>query len=211
MLVSISPSEPTLAKTLSTLVKALFQRTVLARGDLLSSGIITNNKRPLVIACDEYSEIASEIPGQSMGDGQFLALARQYGCMALFATQSVNVLEASSLRDVWRSVFSNFAAKIYMRLADNETAEEATKLAGESDWNVRSLTTSVDSEGHSLSRQQDVRERKNLPTTVLTQVLKTGQAVIIGSLDGGLTNPGTYYLEVPFKGERGSTECRDTE
>ena len=39
---------------------------------------------------------------QSMGDGQFLALARQYGCMGLLATQSVNVLEASSLRDAWR-------------------------------------------------------------------------------------------------------------
>jgi TraM recognition site of TraD and TraG len=198
VVVSISPSEPVLAKTLSTLIKALFQRTVLARGDLLSSGLITNDQRPLVIACDEYSEIASEVPGQSMGDGQFLALARQYGCMALFATQSVNVLEASSLRDVWRSVFSNFGAKIYMRLVDNETAEEATKLAGESDWKVISRGRSHSGSGQNLSRDQQLRERKNLPTTVLTQVLKTGQGVVIGSLDGGATNPGTYYLQVPF-------------
>jgi hypothetical protein len=197
VLVSVSPSEPMLAKTLSTLMKTLFQRTVLARGDLISSQVITNARRPLVIACDEYGEIASEVPGQSMGDGQFLALARQYGCMALFATQSVNVLEASSLRDVWRSVFSNFAAKIYMRLVDNETAEEATKLAGDSDWKVQSLGSSLSSDGRQLNRQQDLRERKNLPTTVLTQCLKTGQAVVIGSLDGGKSNPGTYFLEVP--------------
>jgi hypothetical protein len=32
---------------------------------------------------------------------------------------------------------------------------------------------------------------------VLTQCLKTGQAVVIGSLDGGKSNPGTYFLEVP--------------
>jgi len=198
VLVSISPADPALAKTLTTLMKVLFQRTVLARSELLSKGDITNNVRPTVIACDEYSEIASEVPGQSMGDGQFLALARQYGCMALLATQSVNVLEASSLRETWRSVFSNLAAKIYMRLVDNETAEQATKLAGEGDWQMISRSTSFGSEGYSSGRQRELRERKNLPTTILTQVLKTGEAVVIGSLDGGRTRPGTYFLKVPY-------------
>jgi len=197
VLVSVPPSEPVLAKTLCTLVKCLFQRTVLARGDLLASGAITNDLRPLVIACDEYSEIASEVPGQSMGDGQFLALARQYGCMALFATQSVNVLEASSLKESWRSVFSNFAAKIYMRLADNDTAEEATKLAGESDWRVLNQGSSVGGQGYGASKQRDLRERKNLPSTILTQVLKRSEAVVIGALDGGQTTPGTRFLKVP--------------
>jgi hypothetical protein len=199
VLVSISPAEPILAKTLSTLMKSLFQRTVLGRGELIASRVIKNAVRPLVLACDEYSEIASEVAGQSMGDGQFLALARQYGCMALLATQSVNVLEASSLRDTWRSVFSNFAAKIYMRLVDNQTAEEASKLAGESEWNVRTQSTSIGGDSHSLSLQRDLRVRTNLPTTVLTQVVKTGQGVVIGSLDGGKTTPGTFYLQVPFR------------
>lgn len=201
VLVSISPAEPILAKTLSTLMKALFQRTVLGRGELLSNQVIKNAVRPLVLACDEYSEIASEVAGQSMGDGQFLALARQYGCMALLATQSVNVLEASSLRDTWRSVFSNFAAKIYMRLVDNQTAEEASKLAGESEWKVRTHGTSIGGDSRQLSQQRDLRVRTNLPTTVLTQVVKTGQGVVIGSLDGGMTTPGTFYLQVPFRGD----------
>jgi len=195
VLVSISPSEPILAKTLCTLIKCLFQRTVLSRGQNPAIA----NQRPLVIACDEYSEIASEVPGQSMGDGQFLALARQYGCMAIFATQSVNVLEASSLRETWRSVFSNFAAKFYMRLVDNETAEEATKLAGESDWKLISRGRSLSKGGPAASIQRDIQKRENLPTTILTQVLKTGQAVVIGSLDGGRTIPGTYFLRVPFE------------
>jgi hypothetical protein len=197
VLVSASPSEPALAKTLCTLMKCLFQRTVLARGDRTASGILSNAVRPLVIACDEYSEIASEVAGQSMGDGQFLALARQYGCMALLATQSVNVLEATSLKETWRSVFSNFGAKIYMRLVDNETAEGATKLAGESDWKVISGGTSIGKDGSSTSRQRELRERKNLPSTILTQVLKKGEAVVIGSLDGGETRPSTYFLRVP--------------
>ncbi|HRI13556.1 MAG TPA: type IV secretion system DNA-binding domain-containing protein [Verrucomicrobiota bacterium] len=200
VLVSISPSEPVLAKTLCTLIKCLFQRTVLARRELLASRVITNSTRPLVIACDEYSEIASEVPGQSMGDGQFLALAREYGCMALLATQSVNVLQASSLKETWKSVFSNFGAKIYMRLVDNETAEEATKLAGESDWRVLSRGVSHGKDGTTGTINNELRERKNLPSTVLTQVLKTGQAVVIGSLDGGSSLPGTYFLKVPWKG-----------
>jgi hypothetical protein len=194
VLVSISPAEPVLAKTLCTLIKCLFQRTVLSRGQ---NSTISNNERPLVIACDEYSEIASEVPGQSMGDGQFLALARQYGCMVIFATQSVNVLQASSLKDTWRSVFSNFAAKFYMRLVDNETAEEATKLAGEADWKVVVKGTSVGRDGLGASTQTNLQVRKNLPPTILTQVLKRGQAVVIGSLDAGSSIPGTYFLSVP--------------
>jgi hypothetical protein len=198
VLVSVSPSEPVLAKTLCTLIKCLFQRTVLARRDLLGSKTISNAVRPLVLACDEFSEIASEVPGQSMGDGQFLALSREYGCMALLATQSVHVLEASTLKDAWRSVVSNFGAKIYMRLADNETAEEATKLAGESDWRLASKGQTLAQEGSSVSKQQELRERKNLPGAILTQILKTGEAVVIGSLDGGRSLPGTFFMRVPF-------------
>ena len=198
VVVSIPPSQPALAKTICTLIKCLFQRTVLARADLYARKILTNKQRPVVLACDEYSEIASEVPGQSMGDGQFLALARQYGCMAILATQSVNVLQASSLNDSWKSVFSNFAAKIYMRLVDNETAEEATKLAGESDWRVDSRSISRGSQGSSSGNQKALQERKNLPSTILTQVLKTGEAVVIGALDGGVEVPGTRFVKIPY-------------
>ncbi|MBA3756356.1 MAG: type IV secretion system DNA-binding domain-containing protein [Nitrosomonas sp.] len=195
VVVSVSPSEPVLAKTLCTLVKCLFQRTVLSRGE----SKIRNKERPVVLACDEYSEIASEVAGQSMGDGQFLALARQYGCMALLATQSVNVLSASSLKETWRSVFSNFAAKIYMRLVDNETAEEATKLAGESDWRVMSQGQQFGGARSQWNEQQQLLGRKNLPPVILTQILKRGQGVVIGSLDGGTTTPGTFVVSVPFR------------
>src|SRR5262249_39494119 len=201
VLVSTSPSEPMLAKTLSTLMKTLFQRTVLARGDLLNAGLITNDQRPLVIACDEYSEIASEVPGQPAGDGQFLALSRQYGCMALFATQSVNVLEASSLGDKWRSVFSNFAAQLFMRLADDRTAEEAEKLGGEREY--RYITKSIDRtvEGKRVGETRDVRFEKNLSRYFLTQVLQRKQVTVVGTLDGGMTPPGIYYAEVPDTGK----------
>jgi len=185
VLVSVSPSDPGMAKTLCTLVKCLFQQTVLGRLERVRAKTLRNFERPLVLACDEFSEIASEVPGQPMGDGRFFSQARQFGCMGLLATQSVNVLQATSLKEAWRSIFSNFGAKIFMRLVDNETTEEASKLAGESDWYICSAGTSHSKDGLGSSTQKEMRERKSLPTEVLTQVLSRGQAVLIGSFDGG--------------------------
>ena len=116
--------------------------------------------------------------------------------MALVATQSVNMLQASSLKENWRAVFSNFSAKVFMRLADNETADEAHKLAGEADWYVSSAGTSLQKDGRGSSSNNELRERKSLPPAVLTQVIERQQAAIIGSLNGG-DDPGTFFVRVP--------------
>lgn len=197
VVVSLSPAEPAVAKILCTLVKCLFQRSVLSRLERVRAGRLQNFKRPLILACDEYSQIASEVQGQPMGDGDFFSQARQNGCMGLLVTQSVNVLQASSLKENWRSVFSNFAAKVFMRLVDNQTAEEATKLAGESDWYVTSRGTSRSKDGVGSSNQTDLKERKALPTTVLTQVLERGDGAVIGSLDGATDASFLRFVHVP--------------
>jgi hypothetical protein len=197
VLVSVSPSDPQMAKVICTLVKVLFQRTVLSRLDRVRSGALRNFTRVLVMAVDEYSAVASEIEGQPMGDGYFLAQCRQNGCMAVLATQSVNLLQSSSLKDKWKSVVSTCAAKIYMRLADNETAEEATKLAGEYDWYLGSRGTSQQKDGAGSSTNTELRERKALPAAVLTQVLMRGQGAIVGSLDGKETADSLRFFKCP--------------
>lgn len=197
VLVSVSTADPAMAKVICTLVKVLFQQTVLSRLGRVRSGTLQNFSRPVVLACDEYSDVASEVPGQPMGDGYFFSLARQNGAMGLIATQSVNMLQASSLKENWKAVFSNFGAKIFMRLADNETAEEASKLVGESDWYVTGTGSSRQGGDLGSSAQTELRERKGLPTHVLTQVLGQGRAVVVGSLDGGRSAPGTYFVQVP--------------
>lgn len=197
VLISLSPAEPAVAKTLCTLVKCLFQRSMLSRLERFRAGKLKNFKRPVVLACDEFSQVASEVPGQPMGDGDFFSQARQNGCMGLVATQSVNVLQASSLKDAWRSVFSNFGGKIFMRLVDNETAEEATKLAGESDWYLTSQGTSRSKDGLGSSTQKELRERKSLPTSVLTQVFQKGDGVVLGSLDGSAGKSYMRFIHVP--------------
>lgn len=197
VLVAVSPSDPAMAKTVCTLVKCLFEQAVLSRLARVRAGTLRNFKRPLVLACDEYSDVATEVPGEPMGDGYFFSLSRQNGCMGIIATQSVNMLQASSLKENWKAVFSNFGAKVFLRLADNETAEEATKLVGETDWYMTSMGTSHEKDGMSSSSQRELRERKALPVNVLTQVLERRQGVIVGSLDGGDSPPGTVFLETP--------------
>jgi hypothetical protein len=76
VLVSLSPSEPAVAKTLCTLVKCLFQRSVLSRKERVRTGKLRNWERPLVLACDEFSQVSSEVPGEPLGDGYFFSLSR---------------------------------------------------------------------------------------------------------------------------------------
>jgi hypothetical protein len=195
VLVSVSPADPGLAKVLCTLVKNLFMQSMRSRLDRVREGRLHNFQRPVVLACDEYSQVASEIPGQT-GDGDFFSIARQQGCMGLLATQSVNVLQSSSLKENWKAIFSNFGGKIFMRAVDNETVEEATKLAGENDWYETSLGTSSGGQGLGSSTQRTMKERKALPGHVLTQLIATGEGVFIGSSDAR-TRPSVQFFRVP--------------
>jgi hypothetical protein len=73
------------------------------------------------------------------------------------------------------------------------------KLAGDADWKIFNRGSNVGGQGYGASTQRDLRERKTLPTAVLTQVLKVGEGVAIGTLDGGTSTPSTRYVKVPFK------------
>jgi hypothetical protein len=205
VLVSVSPADPLVAKTLCTLVKNLFQQTVIQRLDRYMREELHNYDRTVLLGCDEYAEIASEVPGQPMGDGRFFSLAREFGCMGLLATQSVNVLQATSLKENWRSVFSTLGAKIFMRLADNETAKEASELAGKSTWYVTSRGVSHGKEGFGGSEQKSIQQYETLPTEVTTQGFMMGDAVAIGSLSGGATTDLLHFFRVPSKAEQDAT------
>lgn len=195
VLASVGPSEAGMAKVLVTVVKLLFQHTVLSRFERVETGTLCNAVRPVILMCDEYSGVASEVAGEAAGDAYFFSQSRQFGCLGLIATQSVDMLQASSLKENWKAVFSTFGAKVFMRLTDNNSAEEATKLAGEADFNVGSAGRSQQKDGYGSSTNTELRERKALPTAVLTHVLERGQAVVIGSLDGG-RHTGMYFLQV---------------
>jgi TraM recognition site of TraD and TraG len=196
VLVSVGPEDPGMGKMLCTLVKTMFQQTVMSRRERFLSFKLENFRRPVFLACDEYAEIASEVPGQPVGDGRFFSLARENGCMGVLATQSIHTLENSALKESWKSIFSNLGAKIFMGAADNETAKQASDLAGTVDWEMSSTSVSHSRE-QSFSRQDSFQQRPELSPYILTHVLKQGQAVAIGSLDGRATPPALRFFQVP--------------
>jgi hypothetical protein len=197
VLVSVEAEDATMAKVICTLVKVLFQRSVISRLSRVRAGRLKNFERIVVLAVDEYGQVASEVPGSPVGDGSFFSLCRQNGAIGIVAAQSVNLLKTSSLKDNWPAVVSNTAAKFFMRLGDSETAEEATKLAGEADWYLTSRSTSQQKDGASMSHGTELRERKSLPASVLTQLFTKGQGAVIGSTDGKATADTVRFFQVP--------------
>lgn len=195
VLVSVSKRSLAISKILCTLIKTLFQQTVLTRLDRRNAGELQNFTRPLFFLADEYSDVATELPGQSMGDSMFFSMMRQYGCMGLVATQSVHMLKNSGLGEAWKGIFANMAAKIFMQTGDAETAEEASKLVGESEFRFRTFNRSFSKDGTSQNINVDLKDRKDLPTKILLQTLGRGEAVVIGSTDGK-SRPGTYFIMV---------------
>lgn len=84
-----------------------------------------------------------------------------------------------------------------MRLADNETAKEASELAGKSTWYVTSRGVSHGKEGFGGSEQKSIQQYETLPTEVTTQGFMQGDAVAIGSLNGGATTNLLHFFKVP--------------
>jgi type IV secretory pathway TraG/TraD family ATPase VirD4 len=165
-------------------IKTLFQQTVLTRLDRYEGGELTNFERPLLFLADEYSDVATELQGQPMGDGLFFSQMRQFGCMGLIATQNIHMLKNSALGETWKGIFANLAAKVFMTLGDPETAEEATKLVGESEYRFRAYDQTMSKQGFSRTVRSDLKDRKDLPTRMLLQTLGRGEAVVVGTIDG---------------------------
>jgi hypothetical protein len=196
VLVSVSKRSLAISKMLCTLIKTIFQQTVLTRLDRYQAGELKNFARPILFMADEYSDVATEIPGQPMGDARFFSQMRQFGCMALVATQSVQMLKAAGLEETWKAIYGNMAAKIFMQTGDTETAEEATKLVGESEFRFRSFNHTWSPDGSSHSVNADLKDRKDLPTKIMLQTLGQGQAVVVGTTDGTKSHPGTWFVQI---------------
>ena len=96
------------------------------------------------------------IPGKPMGGGHFFSHSRELNGVGFLATQSVNMLQSSSLKDSWRAVWSNLNTKIFMCLA-GETLKEASKLGGQCDWYVTGHGTSRSRDGAGSGRDRPLR------------------------------------------------------
>jgi hypothetical protein len=90
------------------------------------------------------------------------------------------------------------AAKVFMTLGDPETAEEATRLVGESEYRFQAYDKTISKQGISTTVRSDLKDRKDLPTRMLLQTLGRGEAVIVGTTDGR-SKPVTKFVLVNGK------------
>jgi hypothetical protein len=198
VLVSVPNDQPQLARTLCTLIKCLFQTTVLGRKErvLRGSGRLTNFTRPLLLACDEFGEVATELPAEPVGDGQFFDEAREAGCMGILGVQGISALE-SAVKESWPRIASAVVSTIVMRSGDHKTLDLVQKLAGRSDWAVSVTNLSLGPQGPSLTTSTSLQTRENLPVEIVTQYLPTGHAWCLGSLDARQQQE-AYFIRVPY-------------
>lgn len=183
VLVSLSPERLASRQSLLALIKIIYQQTVLSRLQRENKGILTNKKRPIFFMADEFSIVATETAGEGLSDSQFFSQVREFQCLCLIAIQNIAALK-NVVPDGWDSIYSNYKAKIFMAARDAETAETASKLAGDYDFMIKTFSVSSSPNGVSVTENNEIREKRILPQVVLTNTLSTGDAVVIGCLDG---------------------------
>lgn len=192
MLVSIGQASPAFQRSLCSLVKALFQRTVLAR-----EAPDDSEKRFSILACDEYAQVATEGTSGLVSDSAFFSLSREYHCFSLLALQSAATGRSrfpGHLRDRWDAILGNISAKVFMRLNDVETAQMASEHLGERQVMLPIDSTTSGASQYGVTHTLATTQRRAVPHWVLTQKLTTGQGLVIGTLDGGRSVSHQFFL-----------------
>lgn len=197
VLVSSGAKDIVLASILPTLVKLIFQRTLLSRFDRYRDFQLHNAERPVLFMADEYHTVATQLEGEPTGDSEFFSLARQFGGFCIVATQTVEQLQTSRLKENWKAVFGTLAAVIGMKGDDAATMEYLQKRGGDKD--VLETTQGFQTETGKVTisvNTQRIREPK-VPVDAL-KLFTSGDAVVIGTTTGHGDSASVRYVHVPY-------------
>jgi TraM recognition site of TraD and TraG len=193
VVLSFTKLEEGFARMVVTLFKTLFQRRFLCRYERYRSDPANVNfERPVLLMCDEYQEVATELAGRPVGDASFFQHARQSGCLGLLATQSVSGmiqnLPGDAPEAALDAIISTFASTIFFQSSDPATRRLAISLAGETEAYVASSSASYGAEGVSHSRSRQLETRSLIQESQLAN-LRRGQALVVGSLNNAADEP----------------------
>jgi hypothetical protein len=185
VLVSVGQQAPAFQRSLCSLIKAVFQQAVLAR--LSANGPAKPSRKFFILATDEYAQVVTEGRSGLVSDSQFFSQSREAGCMSLLALQSIATARSrfpANLHDRWGGILGNVGVKLFMRLNDPETAELASRLAGD-----RLALLRVDSEvtghtGEGSTRSHIATMVDRVPDWYLTSGLGQGEGLLHGTLNG---------------------------
>lgn len=191
--VAVGQGSPAFQRSLSTLVKALFQQAVLAN---LSKN---SGQRPFfILACDEYAQAITEGDTGLVSDSRFFSLSREAGCLSLLALQSIATGRSrfpAAMKDRWDGILGNVTVKFFMRLNDIETAELGSNLAGSQHSFLPVVSTGLSQTGTSLNEGVTMLEHKVVPPWYLTNRMPQGAALVHGTLDG-VSPPTSCFVKV---------------
>ncbi len=197
---------PTVAKTIGTLMKLDYQRAVLLRIPRMAAAEEAERKggpkvhfRPTVFLVDEYQN--------------FFALSRQPKCIAVVATQSVVSLKSAlSSDDAYKTLLQTFRSTVFLTSKDDLTAKYGAELCGKEDriqasYNVSESTqdakvsfldgrTAGSRSSVSTSKSYQVRQQERFPVKAFYS-LKNAQAIAV-CFDGVNPIPTSYCYLKPY-------------
>ncbi|HEY9156137.1 MAG TPA: TraM recognition domain-containing protein, partial [Opitutaceae bacterium] len=195
--VAVGQASPAFQRSLSTLVKSIFQQAVLAN---LSRRARDKQKAPFfILACDEYAQAITEGETGLVSDSRFFSLSREAGCLSLLALQSVATGRSrfpAAMKDRWDGILGNVTVKFFMRLNDVETAELGSTLAGSYHAFVEVVSQQRSVQGLSATNAVTMVQSRRVPPWYLTNHMKQGHALVHGTLDGR-SAPTTVFIHAP--------------
>jgi len=203
---------PALAKTIGTLMKIDYQRSVLLRIPKMDAEP-EKHYRPTVFLCDEYQNFATVGGDNPTGDDRFLSISRQPKCIPIVATQSVASLKDALPNEGVKTLLQAFRSKVFLTTSDPETARYASELCGKADRTRISYTVSESStnanvgwlsgrtsssKGSVSASKQYQKHKEPLFEEKVFFDLQNAQAVVV-AFDGVTPLPPTYcYLKPDF-------------
>ena len=138
-LICLNIENDSLARSIGTLFKLLYQEAVLARVDEAKSP----DTRYAVLVMDEYQDVATSGGGAGLGDDRFLAKARESKAITIAATQSVSSLEnAIRSEPATREILQNFRTRIFGNSTDPKTIRLFQEPHGQVDRERQSHSSS---------------------------------------------------------------------
>ena len=194
--VAVGQGSPAFQRSLSTLVKSLFQQAVLADLARRREG----EAAPFfILACDEYAQAITEGETGLVSDSRFFSLSREAGCMSLLALQSLATGRSrfpAAMHDRWAAVLGNVTVKFFMRVNDVDTAEMGSALAGSQHSFVPVLSQQRSVQGLSATEAVTMLEHPCVPAWYLTNRMPQGFALVHGTLDG-TSIPTSLFVKAP--------------
>jgi hypothetical protein len=194
--VAVGQSSPAFQRSMSTLVKSLFQQAVLSDLAHRAEGAPTPF---FLLACDEYAQAITEGESGLVSDSRFFSLSREAGCMSLLALQSVATGRSrfpAAMQDRWAGILGNVTVKLFMRVNDVETAEMGSALAGSMHSFIPVLSQGLSAQGQSVTDAVTMLEHRRVPEWYLTNRMPQGYALVHGTLDGQ-SMPTSVFVRAP--------------